>query len=222
MREREKSDTRDRATVCKRLSTLLSAGTFSETHLLSFEWGASYYLFHSYFLSGTRCVVNRYKSARASSGSVIFIASPWIKKVELATSSSAFSPFLLFLASPVAVCFFLFPPSVVRLRSSLCLSYTLPLYVSSCSSAISRLADELNRAGGPPYFCLAGRVHSPRHCSDCDRTETTWALLLAERTIYRIELARETKEKLRICNCNVAIGRRCFSDSALKTLKTLF
>lgn len=79
---------RQGATVCKRLSTPLSAGTFSETHLLSFEWGASYYLFHSYFLSGTRCVVNGYKSAQASSGSVIFIASPWIKKVESATSSS--------------------------------------------------------------------------------------------------------------------------------------
>lgn len=67
------------------------------------------------------------------------------------------------------------------------------------------LADELNRAGGPPYFCLAGRVHSPRHCSDCDRTETSWALLLAERTIYRIELVRQTKEELRIRDCNVAI-----------------
>lgn len=63
---------------------------------------------------------------------------------------------------------------------------------------ISRLADELNRAGGPPYFCLASRVHSPCHCSDCDRTETSWALLLVERTIYRTELARrETKEELR-------------------------
>lgn len=56
---------------------------------------------------------------------------------------------------------------------------------------ISRLTDGLNRAGGPPYFYLAGRVHSPRHCSDCDQTETSWALLLAERTIYRIQLARE-------------------------------
>jgi len=79
------------------------------------------------------------------------------------------------------------------------------LHVSSYSP-ISRLADELNRAGGPPYFCLAGRVHSPRHCSDCDQTKTSWALLLVERTIYRIELARETKEELRTCNCNVAIG----------------
>lgn len=64
-----------------------------------------------------------------------------------------------------------------------------------------RLTDTspLNRAGGPPYFCLAGRVHSPRQCSDCDQTETSWALLLAERTIYRIELARETGEELQNC-----------------------
>lgn len=72
---------------------------------------------------------------------------------------------------------------------------------------ISRLADELNRAGGPPYFCLASRVHSPCHCSDCDRTETSWALLLVERTIYRTELARrETKEELREFARRVAIG----------------
>lgn len=84
-------------------------------------------------------------------------------------------------------------------------SLRMIIHIFSCSHPISQLANELNRAGGPPYFCLAGRVHSPRHCSDCDRTETSWALLLAERTIYRIELARETKEELQTCKCNVAI-----------------
>lgn len=81
-------------------------------------------------------------------------------------------------------CFFLFHhPSYTRFAFfSLFISLSrFPWRVSSRSPlAISRLADELNRAGGPPYFCLAGRVHSPRHCSDCDQTETSWALLLAE------------------------------------------
>lgn len=118
---------------------------------------------------------------------------------------------LLLLAHRPSNCFSLFHRMLYDTVPSLSLPFDHPPRVSSYSHPISRLADELNRAGGPPYFCLASRVHSLRHCSDCDRTETSWALLLSERTIYRIELARETKEELRTCNCNVAIARRSSS-----------
>lgn len=121
-------------------------------------------------------------------------------------------PLLCLFAHLVSNCFSLFSSRAGTTLFSFSLRAII-LHVSSYSHPISRLADELNRAGGPPYFCLAGRVHSPRHCSDCDRTETSWALLLVERTIYRIGLARETKEELRICNCNVAVGPPFFFDS---------
>lgn len=144
-RKSERSrDARQGATVCKRLSTPLSAGTFSETHLLSFEWGASYYLFHSYFLSGTRCVVNGYKSAQASSGSVIFIASPWIKKVESATSSSASSS-----TSPtVSNCFSLFH----------CILYDTVLFLSTYNH--------------PPCFLLLSSYLSTSRRTESSRRTT--------------------------------------------------
>lgn len=69
----------------------------------------NYYLFHSYFLSGTRCVVNGYKSAWSSSGCVIFIASLWIKKVESHDSHTLSLVFFL-------VCFF---PSFLSIWVSL-------------------------------------------------------------------------------------------------------